>query len=575
MSPAGRRAAGVAGGAGLIAAATLLARVVGFGRWLVQQGTVGTTCTGTAYASANLLPNVLYEVAAGGALAAVVVPLVGARLARGERREADAVASALLTWTLLILVPLAVLLALLAQPLAGLLVDEGAGCAGMTALAADLIRVFAPQIPLYGLGIVVSGVLQAHRRFLGVALAPLLSSLVVIASYVWFGLLADGRQGQPGALSGTAVAVLAWGTTLGVAALSIPLLAPAARAGVRLRPALALDAGERRRVAHLAGAGMVGLLAQQAAVLTTLALSNRQGGIGVINIYQYVQAVYVLPYAVLAVPVAMAAFPALVGRGVDAVGAVTEQADLTAGCAGADARAAESGGATSVEEFQSDAAHAQTLALSLRVILIAMLASTAALVAAAVPIGHFFGAIGVGSPVLVRETMPAAIASFAPGLIGFGLAALLTRALYAHGSPRAAARWTAIGWLCAVLIPAIALLAGGASGPLPTLVWLGVGSSVGMTLAALGLARGVRAAWGPEALTGLGATLRWTAPATVAGAVGGWLAAQTWQADSMPSMVVSGVVLGVLAAGLVAAAAAAGDPAGLRRLRTAVLRGRG
>lgn len=568
--------AGVAGGAGLIAAATLLARLVGFGRWLVQQGSVGTTCTGTAYASANLLPNVLYEVAAGGALAAVVVPLVGGRLARGERRGADEVASALLTWTLAVLIPLAVLLALLADPLAALLVDD-AGCAGTRALTADLIRVFAPQIPLYGLGIVLSGVLQAHRRFLAVAIAPLLSSIAVIVSYVWFGLLAEGRQGAPDALSPTAVAVLAWGTTLGVVALSIPLLGPVARAGVRLRPTLALAPGERRRAARLAGAGMVGLLAQQVAVLTTLALSNRRGGTGVINVYQYVQAVYVLPYAVLAVPVAMAAFPALVGRGVEAAGAGSlGSADAAAeDVAAADVAVEEVDRATDGTAAPGrDAAHVQTLALSLRVILIAMLASAAALVAAAVPIGHFFGAIGVGSPDLVHQTMPAAIAAFAPGLVGFGLAALLTRALYAHGSPRTAARWSAIGWLCAVLVPTVALLAGGARGPLATLVWLGVGSSVGMTLAAVGLAQGVRSAWGAEALAGLGPTLRWSLPATVAGAVGGWLAAQTWQADSMPSMVVSGVVLAALAAALVLAAAAAGDPACVRRLRLAVLRGR-
>ena len=75
---------GIAAAAGLIAGITLLARVTGFARWLVFSGNVGTTCAGTVYNAANTLPNVLYEVAAGGALAAVAVPLIARQLGRGD-----------------------------------------------------------------------------------------------------------------------------------------------------------------------------------------------------------------------------------------------------------------------------------------------------------------------------------------------------------------------------------------------------------------------------------------------------------------------------------------------------------
>ena len=43
-----------------------------------------------------------------------------------------------------------------------------------------MLAVFAPQILLYGLAVVLYGILQAHRRFTAPALAPILSSLVVI-----------------------------------------------------------------------------------------------------------------------------------------------------------------------------------------------------------------------------------------------------------------------------------------------------------------------------------------------------------------------------------------------------------
>ena len=159
-------AGGIASAAGLIAGVTVLSRVAGFARWVAFSGAVGGTLTGTAYSTANLLPNVLYEVAAGGALAAVVVPLVSTALAAGDPRRADRIGSALLTWAVTVLVPLAALLGALAPRVADVLVGPGTpGCPGAGATTAHLVRWFAPQIPLYGIGIVLAGLLQARRRF--------------------------------------------------------------------------------------------------------------------------------------------------------------------------------------------------------------------------------------------------------------------------------------------------------------------------------------------------------------------------------------------------------------------------
>src|SRR5665647_3277171 len=132
---AGKGAPGVFAAAGLIAVVTLAARVFGFGRWLVFSQSVGATCVGSVYQAANQLPNVVFEVAAGGALAAVAVPIIAGQLAR------DAQAAA-------------------ARPLSTWLVDSQR-CSGSTDLMAAMLVVFAPQIALYGVGIVLAGVLQA------------------------------------------------------------------------------------------------------------------------------------------------------------------------------------------------------------------------------------------------------------------------------------------------------------------------------------------------------------------------------------------------------------------------------
>src|ERR1019366_4800131 len=184
-SMAGKAAPGVFAAAGLIAVVTLAARVFGFGRWLVFSRSVGTTCVGSLYQAANQLPNVVFEVAAGGALAAVVVPIIAGQLARQDRAGATQTVSAMLTWALTVLVPLSILMAAAAGPLSRILVDDQR-CSGSTDLMASMLVVFSPQIALYGVGIVLAGALQAHRRFLAAALAPLLSSIVVMAAYLLF-----------------------------------------------------------------------------------------------------------------------------------------------------------------------------------------------------------------------------------------------------------------------------------------------------------------------------------------------------------------------------------------------------
>ena len=75
---------GLVAAAGTVAVVTLAARAVGLVRWVVFSEAVGATCVGQVYATANTVPNVLFEVAAGGALAAVAVPLVAGHLQRGD-----------------------------------------------------------------------------------------------------------------------------------------------------------------------------------------------------------------------------------------------------------------------------------------------------------------------------------------------------------------------------------------------------------------------------------------------------------------------------------------------------------
>ncbi len=548
--------------AGTIAVITLVARVVGFGRWFVFSHSVGATCVGSVYQSVNAVPNVLFEIAAGGVLAAVAVPLVAGALARGERAGADATASALLTWAAVVLVPLGVVVGLAAGPIAGALL--GTGCAGEVALGTDLLRIFAVQVPLYGVAIVMAGVLQAHHRFVGAALAPLLSSLVVIATYLAYRALAVDPAAPIDQVPHVAVVVLGVGTTLGVVALALPLLVPARRAGLRLRPRLRFPDGVGSRVRVLAVSGLLAVAGQQVATLVVIRLANDRGGAGTLNVYTYAQAVTLLPYAVLAVPLATAAFPSLAGAHAGRGGSVAAPGE----------QAAHRGqSAPSTQPDARDVA-AATLRRAWLATLVVTLLGAATLVAVAIPIGAFFSALDAGSgsdaSLETLATMGDAVTLFAPSVVGLGVIGLLSRASYVRGSPLAAGGLAATGWLASVVLPLVVLDASGAGGP-QTLRALAAGSSIGLALGASLLVVLVGRTWGWRALSLPARPVVAALTAAVVGAgagrgVASWLSVRG-VGQSLGSSVVVGLGVGIMALLVMLGLAVTIDPSVLTRVR--------
>ena len=329
---------GIGQAAVLIGGITVLARLVGFGRQLAFAHTVGNSCLGTAYATANQVPNIIYDIVLGGALTSVVVPVLAGVAARrplvgtdgltlgqpaglgaaptagpGPDAQVSHIASALLTWTVVLLVPVSILLVAVAGPLTSLLLAGAPRCnaAATEAVSTRMLVVFAPQILLYGLAVVLYGILQAHRRFIAPALAPVVSSLVVIAAYIAFLPLGAGSQNRLATLPRSAELVLSVGTTAGVAALVLTALGPALRLRLRLRPALHFPDGVARRVRGLAGVGVAALIAQDASLVVIIVLANGHGGQGALVLYNYGWQMFFVPYAVLALPIATSAFPVL------------------------------------------------------------------------------------------------------------------------------------------------------------------------------------------------------------------------------------------------------------------------
>jgi len=471
------RDARIAGAAILIAILTILSRLAGFGRNVVFGLTVGATDLGDIYLAANTVPNIIFEIVAGGALASLVVPLLAGPIASGDHQTLRRTVSALLTLTVTVLAVLSALLAIGAPQVIGVLAPDAGEAqreAGIT-----MLRVFAPQLPLYGIGIVLTGVLQAHRRFAWPVIAPLLSSLTVIATYLLFAGRAGVRP-EPETVSHSNVLVLAVGTTCGVVVLSLCLLIPVSRLGIRVSPAFRLPAGLGGRTAGLALAGAATVAFQQIAMLVTIRLALEVSG-GANTVYNLAQTFYLLPWAVLAVPVATAAYPTV-------------------------AAAHASGRDGSV-----------TVAASGRAIMLLSCLGAAGLVAIARPAASI---VLPDEPGQARD-MALAMVAFAPGLIGYGIGALHQRTLYAVGGQRVAAIAIGLGWTVAA-ISAIVFSQAMSSviGSRP--VALALANSVGMLVLGAALAIGVARRCGKAALGGLTRAGIAGVVAAGAAAVAGW-----------------------------------------------------
>ena len=475
-------AAGIARGAGVIAGLTMLARILGLVRTLVFSQAVGATCLGTAYYTANQVPNLVYELVLGGSMASVMVPVLARSAERSAidpeaKAEVSQIASALLTWTLVILVPLTLIVVVAAGPIAELLnpVNPSAQCvhAEVVATTASMLRVFAPQALLYGLSVVLFGLLQAYRRFAGYALAPLVASLVLITSYLAFAPLSKGLP--LGRLPASAELVLSGGATLGIAAMVVVGAVPTWRLRLRFRPTLRFPPGIARRTGGLVMVGLAEMVVQEISGIAVIALANGRGATGALVIIGYASQVFYSLNAVLALSIVLSAFPVLSARD----GSVFDRT-----CAG-----------------------------STRAVVLMSCLGMAVTGAVTVPAAHVLAK----TPGQVPQLM-LGFALLAPGLVGVGIIANLTRALLALGRLKVAGIALAGSGMLqlvaqvvlAELVPARLVVAA-----------LALGNTIGATGAAIPLVIATRRIRGKAAVLGTGrATLAGSAAALVGAAVG-------------------------------------------------------
>jgi putative peptidoglycan lipid II flippase len=295
---------------------TALSRLTGFLRLTAMTAALGVTVSslGTVYTVANLTPNIVYELILGGILTSVFVPLFVDRLETRGVADAREVADSLVTLVLAVLVVVTVVVAVFAEDVIRLYLSTGdrRDEAAQIQLGAFFLRWFMPQIVFYGVGAVASGILQAHRRFAPPMFAPVLNNLVVIGTFVAYGLVRGDRPPRVVGITAAERTVLAVGTTLGVVAMTVALWPALRSLGYRVRLRFHWRHEAVRRLVRLAAWVGLYVAANQLAYVVVIILNNRF--VAGPQIYTTAFTVFQLPHAIFAVSIFTALLPGMSER---------------------------------------------------------------------------------------------------------------------------------------------------------------------------------------------------------------------------------------------------------------------
>jgi putative peptidoglycan lipid II flippase len=170
---------------GVIRAATVLSignivsRVMGLARDAVLVGVFGAPLV-SAYETATLIPNQLYELIVGGMVNSSLVPVFSEYASPERRKELWAIVSAFLSVMVVVLIGIVVLVELFAAPIARLAGANNFNDPRLTIITVELLRLAAPAILTLGIASIITGVLYARKQFTVPAFLPALFNGAIV-----------------------------------------------------------------------------------------------------------------------------------------------------------------------------------------------------------------------------------------------------------------------------------------------------------------------------------------------------------------------------------------------------------
>ena len=307
------RGPSLARSSGVMALGTAASRFTGFVRTAVLLYAIGTQSLGDAYNVANNLPNAVYNLALGGILTSVVVPLL-VNAAQKTRDGGAAYDQRMFTLGVIALGVITVIATAATVPITAIY-GHGMGNAATYHLTVIFTYFFLPQMFFYGVSSLAGAILNARGSFASPMWTPVVNNVVV--SLVGVALIVTaGTNRTPQNISAGEVRLLAIGTTLGIVLQTAAMWPSLRRVGFRWRPRFDFRRAEVAEIGRMGGWMMFYIAATQLSLLTTTIVSNDAGarvcrtcaGAGYAafsNAWQLFQ----LPYAIVGVSVITAMLP--------------------------------------------------------------------------------------------------------------------------------------------------------------------------------------------------------------------------------------------------------------------------
>jgi len=174
----------VAKAAGVVGAATLASRVMGYVRDVVMSWAFGTGIAADAFYVAYRIPNLLRELLAEGSMSAAFIPVFTETLTRESRESARRLANAMFARLLMILFVLTAL-GIIFAPYVVKVVAWGWTYRAehdKYLLGVTLTRVMFPYLLFIGLAALAMGMLNSLRSFLAPALSPVMLNIMTISA---------------------------------------------------------------------------------------------------------------------------------------------------------------------------------------------------------------------------------------------------------------------------------------------------------------------------------------------------------------------------------------------------------
>ncbi len=279
---------------GVVLVMNLISKLLGFMRETALASAFGASSLSDAYLSAYTIPYFLQAIL-GMALVTVVVPILTKYLVKDDKENVSYVGSAIINVTALALTGVTIVGMLSCSLLVSLLApgyDEA-----QQLLTTQLAVIMFPSLVFMGVGMVFTGICNAHYKFAASALAPGVSNIIIIISLMFFA----ASYGIFGA---------AWGTLIsfvGYMLIQIPVLW---QIGFRYKPVLALNHPDIKQMFRDIMPIVLGVAVNQVyfAINRIFASGLAEGTISNIN---YANKLMMLPIGIFVAAVASAIYPTL------------------------------------------------------------------------------------------------------------------------------------------------------------------------------------------------------------------------------------------------------------------------